>query len=61
MISETFLYGSQSLISNKNEITYDYKSESYRLEQEDKSENMYYMYDILTALYLTTPKLSHYF
>ncbi|MEO2248511.1 transcriptional regulator [Staphylococcus saprophyticus] len=56
-----FLYESQSWISNKNEVTYDYKSESYRLEQEDKSENMYYMYDILTALYLTTPKLNHYF
>lgn len=34
--------------------TYDYKSESYKLEQ-NKSENMYFMYDILTALYLTTP------
>lgn len=56
-----FLYESQSWISSKNEVTYDYKSESYRLEQEDKSENMYYMYDILTALSLTTPKLSHYF
>ncbi|WP_260841320.1 WYL domain-containing protein [Staphylococcus cohnii] len=41
-------------------ITYDYKSESYKLEQ-DKHENMHFMYDILTALYLTTPKLSHYF
>lgn len=56
-----FLYESQSWISSKNEVTYDYKSESYRLEQEDESENMYYMYDILTALSLTTPKLSPYF
>ena len=29
-----FLYESKSWISTKNEITYDYKSESYRLEQE---------------------------
>lgn len=35
-------------------------SESYRLEQ-DKSENMYFIYDILSALYLTTPKINHYF
>lgn len=55
-----FLYESKSWISTKNEITYDYKSESYRLEQ-DKSENMYFMYDILTTLYLTTPKLNHCF
>lgn len=55
-----FLYESKSWISTPKEITYDYKSESYKLEQ-DKSENMYFMYDILTALYLTTPKLSHYF
>lgn len=55
-----FLYESKSWISTKNEITYDYKSESYRPEQ-DKSENIYFIYDILTALYLTLPKLSHYF
>ncbi|COY83017.1 MULTISPECIES: HTH domain-containing protein [Staphylococcus] len=55
-----FLYESKSWISAPKEITYDYKSESYKLEQ-NKSENMYFMYDILTALYLTTPKLSHYF
>lgn len=55
-----FLYESKSWISTTKEITYDYKSESYKLEQ-DKDENMYFMYDILTALYLTTPKLSHYF
>src|SRR5699024_12264829 len=55
-----FLYESKSCISATKEITYDYKSESYKIEQ-NKRENMYYMYDILTALYLTTPKLSHYF
>ena len=55
-----FLYESKSWISAPKEITYDYKSESYKLEQ-NKSENMHFMYDILTALYLTTPKLSHYF
>jgi len=55
-----FLYESKSWISTPKEITYDYKSESYKLEQ-DKDENMHFMYDILTALYLTTPKLSHYF
>ncbi|MBM9447955.1 WYL domain-containing transcriptional factor [Staphylococcus borealis] len=55
-----FLYESKSWISTPKEITYDYKSESYKLEQ-DKHENMHFMYDILTALYLTTPKLSHYF
>lgn len=54
-----FLYESRPWISTKNEVTYDYKSESYRLEQDNKSENMYHIYDILTALYLTTPKLSH--
>lgn len=51
-----FLYESKSWISTPKEITYDYKSESYKLEQ-DKHENMHFMYDILTALYLTTPKL----
>lgn len=55
-----FLYESKSWISVPKEITYDYKSESYKLEQ-DKSENVHFMHDILTALYLTTPKLSHYF
>ncbi|MGW7947740.1 helix-turn-helix transcriptional regulator [Staphylococcus xylosus] len=55
-----FLYESKSWISAPKAITYDYKSESYKLEQ-DKSESIYFMYDILTALYLTTPKLSHYF
>ncbi|MEB7822012.1 HTH domain-containing protein [Staphylococcus xylosus] len=55
-----FLYESKSWISTPKEITYDYKSESYKLEQ-DKSENMYFMYDILTGLYLRTPKLSRYF
>ncbi|MDU0462306.1 HTH domain-containing protein [Staphylococcus ureilyticus] len=55
-----FLYESKSWISIPKEITYDYKLESYKLEQ-DKSENMYFMYDILTALYLTKPKLRHYF
>ena len=55
-----FLYESKSWISTPKEITYDYKSESYKLEQ-DKHENMHFMYDILTALYLTRPKLSHYF
>ncbi|EYQ98652.1 hypothetical protein W284_02222 [Staphylococcus aureus DAR3163] len=55
-----FLYESKSWISAPKEITYDYKSESYKLGQV-KHENMHFMYDILTALYLTTPKLSHYF
>lgn len=54
------MHESKSWISTKNEITYDYKSESYKLEQ-DKNQNMYFMYDILTALYLATPKSSHYF
>ncbi|WP_210124158.1 HTH domain-containing protein [Staphylococcus sp. GDK8D64P] len=55
-----FLYESKTWISTSKEITYDYKSESYKLEQ-DKHENMHFMYDILTALHLTAPKLSHYF
>ena len=55
-----FLYESKSWISTPKEITYDYKSESYKLEQ-DKNENVHFMYNILTALYLTTPQLSHYF
>ncbi|AYV00840.1 hypothetical protein HMPRNC0000_0075 [Staphylococcus aureus] len=55
-----FLYESKSWISTPKEITYDYKSESYKLEQ-DKSKNVHLMDNILTALYLTPPKLSHYF
>lgn len=36
-----FLYESKSWISTPEKITYDYKSESYKLEQ-DKSENIIY-------------------
>ncbi|MBO1198286.1 transcriptional regulator [Staphylococcus simiae] len=52
-----FLYETKLLGNVENEIIYDYKSETYRLEQH-KNENINFMYDILTSLYFTTPTIS---
>ncbi|KIX91484.1 transcriptional regulator [Staphylococcus microti] len=55
-----FLYESKDWIGIENEITYDYKSESYTLRH-NENEKDHHMYDILASLYATTPTLSRYF
>ncbi|PTE66938.1 transcriptional regulator [Staphylococcus devriesei] len=57
-----FLYEANDWIGTENEITYDYKSESYVLTQnKNEIENVHFMYDILSSLYFTRPMLSRYF
>ncbi|UXR78437.1 HTH domain-containing protein [Staphylococcus sp. IVB6227] len=55
-----FLYENKPWMNIQNEITYDYVSESYKLEQHE-TKNSCFMYNILTSLYLTTPKLNLHF
>lgn len=58
-----FLYENKSWINTTpDEITYDYTLESYRLKHtKNKSKDKHFMFNILTALHLTTPSISHSF
>ncbi|HDS3721441.1 TPA: HTH domain-containing protein [Staphylococcus aureus] len=53
-----FLYESEHWLDTQYEVKYDYDFESYKINH-DKNENLYYMYDILTKLYLTMPTISY--
>ncbi|PTG13503.1 transcriptional regulator [Staphylococcus chromogenes] len=53
-----FLYESEHWLNTQYEVKYDYDLESYTINH-DKNENLYYMYDILTKLYVTMPTISY--
>ncbi|HGO1736716.1 helix-turn-helix transcriptional regulator [Staphylococcus chromogenes] len=53
-----FLYESEHWLDTQYEVKYDYDFESYTINH-DKNENLYYMYDILTKLYVTMPTISY--
>ncbi|MDT0656147.1 MULTISPECIES: helix-turn-helix transcriptional regulator [Staphylococcus] len=53
-----FLYESEHWLDTQYEVKYDYDLESYTINH-DKNENLYYMYDILTKLYVTMPTISY--
>ncbi|WP_113525141.1 helix-turn-helix transcriptional regulator [Staphylococcus aureus] len=53
-----FLYESEHWLNTQYEVKYDYDLESYTINH-DKNENLYYMYDILTKLYVTLPTISY--
>ncbi|UXT62730.1 HTH domain-containing protein [Staphylococcus aureus] len=53
-----FLYESEHWLDTQYEVKYDYDLESYTINH-DKNENLYYMYDILTKLYVTMLTISY--
>ncbi|PUZ21324.1 HTH domain-containing protein [Staphylococcus chromogenes] len=53
-----FLYESEHWLNTQYEVKYDYDLESYTINHY-KNENLYYMYDILTKLYVTMPTISY--
>ncbi|WP_419791703.1 HTH domain-containing protein [Staphylococcus chromogenes] len=53
-----FLYESEHWLDTQYEVKYDYDFESYTINH-DKNENLYYMYDILTKLYVTMLTISY--
>ncbi|RTX70533.1 HTH domain-containing protein [Mammaliicoccus sciuri] len=52
-----FLYESKNWMGAENEISYDYKYESYRLSN-NKVENVHFMYELLASLFVTSPTLN---